>query len=38
MNDTKQKEDFLGFCYKYDSNIYVCGMGKDNLLAYGELE
>jgi len=38
MNDTKEKEDFLGFCYKYDSNIYVCGMGKDNLLAYGELE
>lgn len=38
MNDPKQKEDFLEFCYKYDSNPYVCGMGKDNLLAYGELE
>jgi len=38
MKDTKQKEDFLEFCYKYDSNPYVCGMGKDNLLAYGELQ
>lgn len=38
MNDLKQKEDFLEFCFKYDSNPYVCGMGKDNLVAYGELE
>ena len=37
MKDMKQKEDFLEFCYKYDSNPYVCGMGKDNLLAFGEL-
>ena len=22
--------------YRYDSNLYVCGMGKDNLLAVGE--
>lgn len=38
MNDLKQKEDFLEFCFKYDSNPFVCGMGKDNLVAYGELE
>lgn len=38
MNDPKQRSEFLDFCYKYDSNPYVCGMGKDNLLAKGELE
>ncbi len=37
MNDSKQRSDFLDFCYKYDSNPFVCGMGKDNLLAIGEL-
>lgn len=37
MNDSKQRADFLDFCYHYDSNPYVCGMGKDNLLAKGEL-
>ena len=37
MNDPKQKKDFLDFCYQYDSNPYVCGMGKDNLLAIGEV-
>lgn len=37
MNDEKQRSDFLDFCYRYDSNPYVCGMGKDNLLAKGEL-
>lgn len=37
MNDPKQRLDFLNFCYKYDSNLYVCGMGKDNLLAKGDL-
>ena len=37
MGDPKQKQDFLDFCYKYDSNPYVCGMGKDNLLALGEV-
>ena len=35
MNDPEQKQDFLDFCYEYDSNPYVCGMGKDNLLAVG---
>ena len=28
---------FLAFSYVYDSNPYVCGIGKDNLLAYGEI-
>lgn len=37
MNDPKQRADFLDFCYNYDKNPYVCGMGKDNLLACGEL-
>lgn len=37
MKDSKQRSDFLNFCYHYDSNPYVCGMGKDNLLANGEL-
>ena len=37
MQDPQQKEDFLDFCYRYDSNPYVCGMGKDNLLAVGEI-
>ena len=37
MNNPEQRADFLDFCYQYDSNPYVCGMGKDNLLAKGEL-
>lgn len=37
MNDAKQRSDFLDFCHEYDSNPYVCGMGKDNLFARGEL-
>ena len=37
MNDPKQRQVFLDFCYRYDSNLYVCGMGKDNLLAVGEI-
>lgn len=37
MNDEKQRADFLEFCHQYDSNPYVCGMGKDNLFARGEL-
>ena len=36
MKDPDQKRDFLDFCYRYDSNPYVCGMGKDNRLAAGE--
>lgn len=37
MKDDGQRRDFLEFCHQYDSNPYVCGMGKDNLFAYGEL-
>lgn len=37
MKDEKQRADFLEFCHQYDSNPYVCGMGKDNLFARGEL-
>ena len=37
MNDPEQKKDFLDFCHRYDSNPYVCGMGKDNLFACGEI-
>lgn len=37
MKDAGQRSDFLDFCYLYDSNPFVCGMGKDNLLARGEL-
>lgn len=37
MSDEKQKQDFLDFCYIYDANPYVCGMGKDNLLVTGEI-
>ncbi len=37
MSDPGQKIDFLDFCYRFDSNPYVCGMGKDNLLAIGDL-
>ncbi len=36
MNDPNQRSDFLEFCYRYDSNPFVCGMGKDNLFAKGE--
>ena len=37
MNDPKQRKDFLEFCHMYDSNPYVCGMGKDNLFAKGDI-
>ena len=37
MNNPDQRADFLDFCYTYDSNPYVCGMGKDNLLIKGDL-
>lgn len=36
MHDPAQKKAFLDFCYKYDQNPYVLGMGKDNLFAAGE--
>ena len=37
MNDPRQKADFLDFCYRYDSHPSVCGMGKDNLFAMGDI-
>lgn len=37
MANPQQKQDFLDFCYQFDSNPYVCGMGKDNLLAVGDV-
>lgn len=37
MNDPIQRKDFLDFCHRFDSNPYVCGMGKDNLFVMGEI-
>ncbi len=37
MHDPAQKSAFLEFCHIYDQNPYVCGMGKDNLFAKGEI-
>ena len=38
MNDPVQRKQFLEVCHMYDSNPYVCGMGKDNLFAKGEID
>ena len=38
MKDPMQRKGFLDFCHEYDSNPYVCGMGKDNLFAKGSIE
>ena len=37
MADPRQRQDFLDFCYRFDASPYVCGLGKDNLLAVGEI-
>lgn len=37
MKDLKQRTAFLNFGHIYDTRLYVCGMGKDNLPAQGEL-
>jgi hypothetical protein len=37
MGDPAQRKDFLEFCHRYDSQPSVCGMGKDNLFARGEI-
>ena len=37
VSDPEQRKQFLEFCHMYDSNPYVCGMGKDNLFAKGEI-
>lgn len=36
MRNPQQKRDFLDFCFVYDQNPYVLGMGKDNLFAAAE--
>ncbi len=35
MNDEEQRKSFLDFCYEYDQQPSVIGMGKDNLLVTG---
>lgn len=37
MQDSSQREDFLAFCHHFDQNPYVCGLGKDNLFAKGDI-
>jgi SAM-dependent methyltransferase len=36
MNDEELKNDFLDFCYHYDSQASVAGLGKDNLVVNAE--
>ena len=38
MQDPAQRKEFLEFCHLYDSQPSVCGLGKDNLFARGEIE
>jgi len=38
MINPEQRKDFLDFCYVYDQNPYVIGIGKDNLFAKGEIQ
>ena len=35
MKDQEWKAEFLEFCYQYDKQPWVAGLGKDNLLAVG---
>ena len=35
MNDLGSKKEFLDFCYQYDKQPWVAGLGKDNLVAVG---
>ncbi len=37
MRDDAQRAAFLDFCHLYDSEPSVCGMGKDNLFAKGDI-
>ena len=37
MKDEKLKNEFLEFCYEYDSQVWVAGMGKDNILVNAEI-
>ena len=38
MQDEQLKQEFLDFCYWYDSQPWCVGMGKDNLVAIAELQ
>jgi hypothetical protein len=37
MANAEVKREFLNFCYEYDSNLCVAGMGKDNLVAIADV-
>jgi hypothetical protein len=37
MRDETTQRDFLDYCYRYDGNPHVAGMGKDNIVAIAEL-
>jgi len=36
--DEALRREFLDFCYEYDSDPHVAGMGKDNIVAIAELQ
>jgi ubiquinone/menaquinone biosynthesis C-methylase UbiE len=36
MSDKELKKDFLEFCYWYDSQPFVAGLGKDNIIVNAE--
>jgi hypothetical protein len=38
MQDERLKQEFLDFCYWYDSQPSCVGMGKDNLVAVAEMQ
>lgn len=38
MNDESSKKEFLDFCYEFDRQPSVAGLGKDNLVAVGRKE
>ena len=38
MQDKRLKQEFLDFCYWYDSQPWCVGMGKDNLVAIADLQ
>jgi len=37
MKDNKLKKEFLEFCYEYDNQKWVAGMGKDNIIVNAEI-
>lgn len=37
MKDEKLRKEFLDYCYEYDSQKWVAGMGKDNILVNAEI-